>query len=250
MQGQLTRVRVLDDVVDEAVGRRHRRDPVVAGAGGPAGNARLTSWVGLLLLLLIAAELVTLLDVSGLIDWHVGIGLALTAFALLKTASTGWRILRYYTGSSAYGSAGPPPALLRVLGPLVIAATLGVLGSGIALIAVGSTTARGPLLSLVGHPISLVTVHQGFFILFAVTAGLHLLARFVPALSLATGRPRRPGDPGPGVPGEGRRIALLVATAIAAVLAIALVLPSVQGWQHDRHLDDHDRATAAAHKHG
>jgi len=228
----------VEAVVDEAVGRGHRRDPVVAGTGGPAGNARLTSWVGLVLLVLIAAELVTLLDVFGLMSWHVGIGVALTAFALLKTASTSWRILRYYTGSAPYGSAGPPPMLLRLLGPLVIATTLGVLGSGIALIAVGPTGSRSAVLSLAGHPVSLVTVHAGFFVLFAVTAGLHLLARFVPALSLTTGRPRRPDDPDLGVPGARARLALVGATAVAAVLAVVLVVPSVSGWAHVRHHDD------------
>jgi hypothetical protein len=98
------------------------------------------------------------------------------------------------------------------------------------------------VLTLAGRPISLVTVHAGFFVLFGVATGLHLLARFVPALSLATGRPRRSGDAGRPVPGERRRTMLLVATAAAAVLAVAVVVPSVQGWQHDRH--DHERAAA------
>jgi hypothetical protein len=49
----------------EAAGRRRRADPVLAGAGGPAGNARLTAWTGLVLLALFGAELVTLVDVSG-----------------------------------------------------------------------------------------------------------------------------------------------------------------------------------------
>jgi hypothetical protein len=246
VQQRVTGVEALDEVVDEAVGRGHRRDPVVAGTGGPAGNARLTSWVGLILLVLIAAELVTLLDVLGLMGWHVGIGLALTAFALLKTVTTGWRMLRYYTGSSTYGSAGPPPMLLRLLGPLVIATTFGVLGSGIALIAVGPGASQTPFLTVVGQTISLVTVHAGFFVLFAVTAGLHVLARFVPALSLATGRPRRPEDPGRGVPGRRLRVALLLGTAVAAVLAITLVVPNVQGWHHERHFDD-ERPAAVQH---
>lgn len=243
-----TGLAVFDAVLEEAVGRGLRRDPVVAGTGGPAGNARLTSWIGLLLLVLIAGELITLLDVFGLMNWHVGIGIGLTALALLKTASTGWRILRYYTESTTYGSAGPPPLLLRLLGPLVIAATLGVLGSGLALIAVGPARSRQPWITVVGHPLSLVTLHAGFFVLFAVLTGLHLLARFIPALSLATGRPRRPGAAELAVPGEGRRIALIAATCVAAVLAIVLVLPSVHGWQRERHFH-HDEApsTVGAH---
>ena len=96
-------------VADEAIGRGHRSDPVLGTTGGPAGNARLTAWTGLALLVLIVAELFTLLDVRGLLSWHVVIGVLLVPFALLKTATTGWRILRYYTGARPYRSAGPPP---------------------------------------------------------------------------------------------------------------------------------------------
>ena len=76
-------------VADEAIGRGHRSDPVLTGSGGPAGNARLTAWTGLVLLALFLAELVTLLDVRGLLSWHVAIGVLLVPPALLKTASTG-----------------------------------------------------------------------------------------------------------------------------------------------------------------
>src|SRR3954452_15080190 len=99
-----------------ALGREHREDPVLPGSGGPAGNARLTAWTGLVLLVLFLAELVTLLDVRGLISWHVALGVLLIPPALLKTASPGWRILRYYPGSRPSREAGPPPLLLRVLG--------------------------------------------------------------------------------------------------------------------------------------
>lgn len=224
---------VLDDVVDEATGHGRRRDPVAPRTGGPAGNAALTSWAGLLLLVLIAAELVTLLDVIGLMSWHVGVGIALVALALLKTASTGWRIVRYYTGSAAYRSAGPPPLLLRLLGPLVIVTTLGVLGSGIALIALGQQASRRPLVDALGFRVDAITVHQAFFVLFAVFTGLHLLARFVPALRLASGR-RHPGDRGPRLPGATGRAAVLVAAAVAGVVALVLVLPSASGW-HQEH---------------
>src|ERR1700730_3560478 len=107
------------DVVSEAVGQGHREDPVLAGMGGPAGNARLTAWTGVVLLVLFIAELVTLLDVRGLVSWHVVIGVLLVPPALLKTASTGCGILRYYAGNRPFREAGPPPLLLRVLGPVV-----------------------------------------------------------------------------------------------------------------------------------
>src|SRR5215471_4616849 len=122
-----------DPVVAEATGRTHRPDEALPG-GGPAGNARLTAWVGLVLLALFLAELVTLLDVRGLVSWHVAIGLLLIPPAIVKTVSTGWRIARYYTGSRPYRDAGPPPLLLRILGPLVVFSTLAVLASGLVLI--------------------------------------------------------------------------------------------------------------------
>lgn len=221
-------------VIDEAVGRGHRRDPVVGRTGGPAGNARLTSWIGLMLLCLIAAELVTLLDVTGLIRWHVGVGLALVALALLKTASTGWRFLRYYLRTPTYVTAGPPPILLRMLGPLVMVATLGVLGSGTALIAIGPEATRWPLFALLGHRVSPLTIHQGFFLAFGVFTAAHLLARFLPAVALAAGRFRLGTAPVP-VPGGLARAAVILGTAIAAVAAIAVVVPVVHGWHHSAH---------------
>lgn len=215
---------------------------MLPGSGGPAGNARLTSWVGLLLLIVIVVELLTLLDVTGLIRWHVGVGIVFTALVLVKTASTGWRIVRYYTGSSLYRAAGPPPLLLRLLGPLVIVSTLGVLGSGYALIALGPHADQSPLVTVFGQQVSAVTLHQGFFILFAVFTGLHLLARFVPAVLLARGRIRG-GQAPVSVPGRPARFAVLVGGTVAGALAVALIVPSVTGsWHHEHFRPSYVRA--------
>ena len=62
---------------------------MVAGSGGPAGNAVLTAWTGLTLLVPGVAELLTLFDVRGLITWHVAMGALLVPPALVKTGSTG-----------------------------------------------------------------------------------------------------------------------------------------------------------------
>jgi hypothetical protein len=215
-------------VVEEAIGRGHRHDPVLGRTGGPAGNARLTAWTGLVLLVLFLAELVTLLDVRGLISWHVALGVLLLPPALLKTASTGWRILRYYTGSRPYREAGPPPLLLRILGPLVVAATLALLGTGIVLIALGEQRSRSGAIDWVG-------LHQAMFVVFAIVAGLHVLARLVPALALTTRRVRtRVGLP-ERVSGGGRRLALVVAALAVAGLATALLLPLASDWHGDEH---------------
>src|SRR5436309_13379598 len=93
-------------------GHEHRHDPVLQHTGGPAGNARLTAWTGIVLLPLFLAETVTLVSVGHLISWHIAMGALLVPPALLKTASTGWRITRYYTGDRRYVEAGPPPFLL------------------------------------------------------------------------------------------------------------------------------------------
>jgi len=79
----------LNDFVDVAADRGPRRDPVRPGSGGPAGNAQLTAWLGLTLLVLFLAELVTLLNVRGLITWHLTFGLLLIPPALAKIATTG-----------------------------------------------------------------------------------------------------------------------------------------------------------------
>jgi len=227
-------------VLAEALGRDRRSDPILPRTGGPAGNALLTAWTGLLLLVLFAAELVTLLDVTGLIDWHVAIGLLLVPPALVKTASTGWRILRYYTGAPAYRRAGPPPLLLRLLGPLVVAFTLALLGSGLVLIAVGPQTARRGVL-VAGHPVSLVTVHTGLAVCWAVVTGLHVLARFVPALfvtGLAHATGAVPTAPAQRIPARAVRRAALGVTLAASALAAALVVPVDPGWsvrEHERH---------------
>jgi hypothetical protein len=225
-------VEAIDDVLDEAVGRRQRPDPVVGRTAGPAGNAQLTAWTGLLLLALVAVELVTLVDVRGLLSWHVVVGVLLTAVATLKIASTGWRFLRYYAGHRPYQQAGPPPTLLRILGPLVVAATVGVLGSGLWLIVVGPEGGRRTLVSLLGQRLDLVSVHQALFVVFAVVAGLHLVARFVPAVVLATERGRREDG---RLRGRGPRVAVLVATLAAGALAAVLILPAAADWHDEQH---------------
>ena len=105
----LARNRHVSETVSVALGREHRHDPVLARTGGPAGNAVLTAWTGLVLLVLGVAELLTLINIRGLISWHVAVGALLIPPALAKTASTGWRIVRYYRASPAYAEAGPPP---------------------------------------------------------------------------------------------------------------------------------------------
>jgi hypothetical protein len=213
------------DTLAEATGRERRRDPVEMGSGGPAGNARLTAWTGLVLLVLFLVELVTLLDIRGFISWHIVVGVLLVPPALVKTATTGWRIVRYYTGRPSYRRAGPPPMPLRILGPLVVLSTLAVLGTGLALIALGSSS-RTVLFSVLGYRVDAVTLHQGTFLVWGVATGLHTLGRIVPALRIV-------GADGKGVPklpGRASRAIVLPAALAVAAVAAALVLGASGPW--------------------
>jgi hypothetical protein len=213
---------MLTQTLDEAVGRAHRADPAVGRTGGPAGNARLTAWTGAVLFVLLAVEGVTVLDIGGLITWHVVVGLVLVPPALLKTATTSWRILRYYTGSHPYRESGPPPMPLRLLGPLVIAATVAVLASGVVLILIGSDASRRPLPALAGHTLNAVMVHKATFVVWLAVTTPHVLARLVPALRLI-----RPSLP---VPGWAWRALALALTAVLAVAGTVLVVDSTAPW--------------------
>lgn len=80
----------LSEVVSTGLGTAHRDDPVSGRTGGPAGNARLTAWTGLLLLAAFGAECATLLGLRQLIGVHILVGAFLVPPALLKTGTTGW----------------------------------------------------------------------------------------------------------------------------------------------------------------
>jgi hypothetical protein len=217
---------VVVDVVAEAIGQSRRENPTAPVTGGPAGNARLTAWTGLLLLVLSLAELVTLLDVRGLISWHIFIGTLLLPPALLKTGSTGWRIARYYTGNPAYRTAGPPPLLLRILGPAVVASTLGLLVSGIALIVIGPAHSRTVLFSARGQQVDAVTIHKIVFVIWAAVTGLHVLGRLVPALNLTAGR----ATPGVEISGRSSRGGMVIGSLAAGIVAAALLLAASGDW--------------------
>ena len=101
---------------------------------GVEANARLTGMTAALLLVLLAVEGVTILRIGRLLTLHVLIGMVVVPPVLLKIGSTTWRFARYYLGSPEYRRKGPPPAILRLLGPFLVVLTLAVLGSGIALL--------------------------------------------------------------------------------------------------------------------
>jgi hypothetical protein len=190
-------------------------------AGGVDGNERLTAATAVVLVVLLAALGVTILSIGPLIWWHVLLGMLLIPPVLLKLGSTGWRFVRFYTGSREYVRRGPPLLPLRVMAPLVIAATLAVFGSGVALLVVGP--AGGILVGL----------HKGSFVVwFAVTA-IHVLAhiRAVPTLAAADWRGRAL-VPERGVPGTAWRRGLLAGSVVVGAIVAIATIRYAQPWVH------------------
>jgi hypothetical protein len=178
---------------------------------GSDGNERLTAASGAVLFLLLAAEGVTVLSIRPLLSAHVFIGMLLVPPVLLKLASTGWRFVRYYRGDPEYKAKGPPLLPLRLLAPVVVAATVALFATGIALIALGPGRGHGLVLGL----------HKASFVVWLAAIGVHVLAhiRRVPRLALADWRPGAGG-----VDGSLVRRALIAGSIVAgAVLAVATV---------------------------
>jgi hypothetical protein len=214
------------EVVDTAIGAAHRDDPVLPTSGGPAGNARLTAWTGLVLLVLFVVECFTLAALHQMITVHILVGTVLVPLVLLKTATTGWRILRYYFGADVYRAAGPPPMLLRVLGPLVVLTGLAVLGTGLALVPLGEASFNA-LFTVAGQRIDPFTLHKVAFVLWLVVTGAHTLGRLVPAAMLVAGRKARAA-----VDGGYWRLLILGATMVVGVAAGVVVVHASGTWTH------------------
>lgn len=138
-----------------------------AASGGAEGNERLTAITGTVLLVLFAAEGVTILQLRGLLYWHYFIGLLLIGPVCVKIGSTIYRFTRYYTHHDDYVRKGPPAPLLRLLGPFVILTSVSVVGTGVAL---GLTGAR----SYDGLP--MLFLHKASFVLWAGVMTIHVLA--------------------------------------------------------------------------
>jgi hypothetical protein len=110
--------------------------------GGTEGNARLIGLTGLVLLVLLAVEGVTILDIVPLLSVHVFVGLLLIPPVALKLAATGYRLVRYYTRAAEYVRKGPPLLLMRmIVAPGLVAATLVLFATGVTLLAVGPSGA-------------------------------------------------------------------------------------------------------------
>jgi hypothetical protein len=205
-------------------------------AGGTDGNERLTVSTGLLLIALFAVLGVTIVRIGQLLWLHLFLGLLLLGPVALKLISTGYRFMRYYTSSPAYRSKGPPALILRALGPLVVALTLAVFATGVALLLLGPRS-RQPL----------VLLHKVSFIAWIALVALHVLGHLpeITRYFRAAASSRRQAIAvrsrsharGPrAVTGQlagrgGRAASLAVALVGGLALAVALI-PLFAAWTH------------------
>jgi hypothetical protein len=190
-------------------------------ADGVEENARLTSSVAALLLILLAAEGLTLPAMHALLRPHVYIGFALIPPVALKIGSTLYRFARYYTHAPAYQRKGPPSTLLRLLGPVVVLATVLLLASGVGLLFfTGVWQSR------------MLTLHKVSFFLWFAAMTVHVLGHVIETAQLAP-RDWIPHTRNPLPMAAGRR--WLVATSVlAGALLGAWGLGHIGGWTGHR----------------
>ena len=186
--------------------------------GGPEGNARLTGATAALLLVLLAAEGLTVLQVRSLLTPHVAIGMVLIPFVAVKIASTGWRMVRYYQGDATYRARGAPPLLLRLLGPFVVLLTVLLFASGVALLLLPHSSFRAQLFF----------VHKASFVLWFGAMAIHVLGHLVETGRLApadlAARTRRQ------VRGAGLRLWVQAGALVVGVLLAVVTMPAVGTW--------------------
>jgi hypothetical protein len=184
-------------------------------AGGSAGNEQLTAVIAAVLLLLLAIEGATLLQLTSLLTVHAFVGMLLIPVLALKVASTGWRFLRYYGNGEEYVRRGPPHLALRaVVAPVIVVSTLVLFGTGVALLVLGQTHG------------TVVGLHKASFLVWVGATGLHVLAHAPKLPRLLRAR----------IPGSSVRLALVASAVLAGAVLATATLPEADHLQ--------DRASA------
>ncbi len=200
----------------------------------PDGNERLTAAAGLVLLLLTTVELATI--VFGLhtyLSLHVFVGLVLIPPVLLKLASTGWRFVRYYSGSEPYVQKGAPQLPMRLLAPLLITATVILFASGVA------------MGLLHGQPLVIARrLHGPASVIWMILVGVHVLVYL--KRSLIGAREDVTAESRASVRGAKARTYLLSFAVVAGIVVGAATLPAQHRWLHLSHGHDHRDGAAAS----
>jgi hypothetical protein len=187
---------------------------------GVARNERLTGTTAVALVVLLAIEGVTILFIRPLLSWHVFVGMLLIPPVALKLGATGYRMLRYYGRDPVYVRRGPPPLFLRALAPVVVAATVGVFASGVALLVAGPRRGHGLLLG----------AHKASFVVWFGATALHGLAHLRRVPRLVRG------------PGARTRLALVGVTVVMGGALAGGTLSLAGPWH--RWVDRDDAAPA------
>ncbi len=193
-----------------------------ARTGGSEGNRRLTGATAAALLVLLAAEGATIVAIRPLVSVHVFLGMLLVPLVALKTVTTGYRFVRYYTGAPEYRTAGPPPLLLRLLGPVVALSTAALFATGVALIVLGP--ARGAVLSL----------HKSSFVVWFGSMSAHVLGHALRVPRLASADWKRDD----ALPGSALRRWLLAGSLVAGLILALATVHLAGAWEHVRFLGD------------
>ncbi len=199
--------------------------------GGTDGNELLTAATGAVLIALLAVLGLTIVRIGQLLWLHLFLGMLLIGPIALKLASTGYRFARYYTANARYRVKGPPPALLRMIAPIIVISTVIVFATGVALLFVGPSS-RG----------TLVPIHKVSFIVWVVFTAPHVLAHLVKLPEAwHSDYARTPSLSGEVNGRAGRVLALASAIVLGAVLATVLI-PEFSAWTHNAALlHDHGR---------
>jgi hypothetical protein len=194
--------------VGEAERALRVEDPSEPVKPNPGGNEQLTAFAGVLLIVFLAIEGATLLNLGALLTVHAFVGMFLLPIVALKMGSTGWRMARYYLGGEEYVRRGPPAWPLRVfVAPVVVTSTLVLFGTGVYLLATHEVQGTA------------VGLHKASFVVWLVSTSIHVLARLVRMREAM--RARYPG------------LALrLGAVAVVLVAGAAVAVATLPGADH------------------
>jgi hypothetical protein len=179
-------------------------------AGGSDRNEQLTAILATLLLVLLAIEGATLLNIRSLMSVHAFVGMLLLPVVALKLVSTGWRMISYYIGGEEYVRRGPPHLAIRALvAPVVVVSTIFLFATGVALLALDQSQG------------ALVGLHKASFVVWFLAMSVHVLTRLT----------RVPRSLGQRLPGLALRIGIVGASLVAGLALAMLTLPAVDQLQ-------------------
>jgi hypothetical protein len=207
--------------IEQKVGTRAPTRSTHGGlsGGGTAGNELLTAATGAVLIALLAVIGVTIVSLTQLLWIHLFVGMLLIGPLMLKLASTGYRFVRYYTANPRYRRKGPPPLSLRLIAPVVVASTIVVFASGVALLFIGP-----------GSRATLLPIHKISFIVWGSFTALHVLAHLP---TVARGLRVDYGGRSIGavrVAGRAGRTLSLIGALLAGAAIAVLVIPQFAPW--------------------